>query len=106
MQTNSTNNKRIESFPTIEKCVDHLKSIGCKWDSEKQQSLEHKSVFVYGNTLVFYDPAGLLDEPIYKYCKPCDTETKVINGNKCELCGTFHRQYIDNQNFKHPKQKY
>lgn len=50
----------IESFPTIDQCVDFLINIGCEWSYEKEQELRKKSLFQYKDTIVYYDPYNIL----------------------------------------------
>ena len=50
----------IESFKTIDQCVNYLVSIGCKWDYKKECKLNKACSYKYKDTLVFYDPYDLL----------------------------------------------
>jgi hypothetical protein len=50
----------IESFPTIDQCVDFLVKIGCEWSYEKEQELKKKCLFQYEDTIVYYDPFNIL----------------------------------------------
>jgi hypothetical protein len=52
--------RTIQSFPTIDLCVDHLVSIGCQWDNEKEEKLKKGAAYVFENTIVFYDPHNIL----------------------------------------------
>jgi len=52
--------KYLESFPTIDQCVEYLVSIGCKWNSDKEDQLNKKGCFKFKDTLVMYDPHNLL----------------------------------------------
>ena len=52
--------KYMESFSTVDQCVNYLTSIGCKWDHNKEQELNKKSSFKFKDTIVFYDPYNLL----------------------------------------------
>lgn len=52
--------KYVESFPTIDQCVEYLVSIGCKWNSEKEAQLHDKKAFKFKDTIVLYDPYNLL----------------------------------------------
>ena len=53
--------KYIESFPTIDLCVNYLVSIGCKWNCEIEQKLIKQSCFKFNDIIVFYDPHELLE---------------------------------------------
>ena len=50
----------IESFPTIDLCVDYLISRGCKWTAEKEKKLTEKASYQFNDIMVFYDPHNLL----------------------------------------------
>jgi len=54
----------IESFTTIDQCVAYLTSnLGVEWDSEKEQMLRDKMYYKHLDTIVFYDPARILEIP-------------------------------------------
>jgi len=50
----------MESFPTIDQCVDYLIKIGCEWSFEKEQELNKNALFQHEDTIVFYDPYNIL----------------------------------------------
>ena len=52
--------KYIESFPTIDLCVDYLVKNGCNWDNDKENHLKAKGSYKHKDILVFYDPYELL----------------------------------------------
>lgn len=54
----------VESFTTIDQCVVYLTStLGVEWDSEKEQMLRVKMYYKHLDTIVFYDPAQILEIP-------------------------------------------
>ncbi len=56
----ATKTKYIETFPTIDLCVDYLVNIGCKWSADKETELTTKKAFKFKGVLVIYDPYNLL----------------------------------------------
>jgi len=51
----------LETFQTIDRCVDYLVNIGCKWSYEKECELNKNSCFTFKKTLVLYDKYNILD---------------------------------------------
>lgn len=51
----------IESFSTIDQCVEYLESIGCEWNYERESILKDKWLYKHKDYLVLYDPYDLLD---------------------------------------------
>ena len=51
----------MESFPTIDLCVDYLERVlGVNWDYDKEQKLRKNHSYQHKDTIVFYDQYNLL----------------------------------------------
>lgn len=59
---------QVFSFPTIDQCVEFITSqLGVAWDCDKEQMLTDKMYYKHLDTIVFYDPAEILDVPNSSY---------------------------------------
>ena len=59
---------QVFSFPTIDQCVEFITSrLGVAWNHDKEQMLTDKMYYKHLDTIVFYDPAEILDVPNSSY---------------------------------------
>lgn len=59
---------QVFSFPTIDQCVEFITSrLGVAWNCDKEQMLTDKMYYKHLDTIVFYDPAEILDVPNSSY---------------------------------------